>query len=176
MRVFLVAVITLDGKIARHDRELSAWSSREDKRLFARVTREAGVVVMGRHTYETMSRPLPDRLNVVMTRNVPAHAPEGVEFTDDPPRRIVERLAQRGFETVAVTGGAQVYRAFLEAGIVDELWLTVEPLSFGAGITLFGDAPLEQRFTLLDVQRLGTDAVHLRFAVSMSSTPAGEHS
>lgn len=165
MRVLLVAVITLDGKIARNAHELSAWSSREDKRLFARLTREAGVVVMGRHTYETMSRPLPNRLNVVMTHRLPAEAPEGVEFTAEAPARIVEQLAERGYQTVAVTGGAQVYRAFLEAGVVDELALTIEPLSFGAGVSLFGDEPLERRFTLLAVDRLNDSTLHLRYRV-----------
>jgi dihydrofolate reductase len=171
VRVILLAVITLDGKIARNAHELSDWSSREDKRLFARTTREAGVVVMGRSTYETMPRPLPGRLNVVMTHRPPDGAPEGVEFTGEPPQRIMEDLARRGFGTVVVSGGAQVYRAFLEAGLVDELWLTVEPLAFGAGISLFGDAPLERRYTLLEVQRLGEGgAVHLRYAVVKTST------
>jgi dihydrofolate reductase len=165
MRVLLLAAITLDGKIARNDHELSNWSSREDKRLFARTTREAGVIIMGRSTYETMSRPLPDRLNVVMTRHPPAGAPEGIEFTSDSPARILERLAKRGYTTAAVTGGAQVYRAFLEAGLVNELWLTVEPLTFGAGIALVGDSPLEVRATLLSVERLGENAVHLRYRV-----------
>jgi len=165
MPVLLLAVITLDGKIARNAHELSNWSSREDKRLFARTTREAGVVIMGRSTYETMSRPLPDRLNIVMTHHPPQTAPAGVEFTSDLPRRILERLAERGYSTVIITGGAQVYRAFLEAGLVDELWLTIEPLAFGEGIALFGDAPLAHRFTLLEVQRLNESSLHLRYRV-----------
>jgi dihydrofolate reductase len=169
MRVVLLAVITLDGKIARNAHELSDWSSREDKRLFARTTREAGVVVMGRSTYETMPPPLPGRLNVVMTHHPPEGAQEGVEFTAEPPLRILEELARRGFASVVVSGGAQVYRAFLEVDAVDELWLTVEPLAFGAGVSLFGDAPLERRFTLLEVRRLGEGAVHLRYAVVKTS-------
>jgi dihydrofolate reductase len=120
---------------------------------------------MGRSTYETMSRPLPERLNVVMTHHPPQTVPAGVEFTSDPPRRILERLGERGYSTVAVTGGAQVYRAFLEAGLVDELWLTIEPLAFGEGIGLFGDATLAQRFTLLEVQRLNASSLHLRYSV-----------
>jgi dihydrofolate reductase len=168
VRVLLLAVITLDGKIARNAHEFSGWSSREDKRLFARASREAGVVVMGRSTYETMPRPLPGRLNVVMTRQPPAIAPEGVEFTSDPPERIVERLAMRSYSAIVVAGGAQVYRAFLEAGVVDELWLTVEPLTFGAGVSLLGDVSLELRFTLLEAQRMGENTVHLRYAAAKS--------
>ncbi|HEX6817626.1 MAG TPA: dihydrofolate reductase family protein [Ktedonobacterales bacterium] len=168
MRVVLLAVTTLDGKIARHTDELTTWSSREDKQLFARVTREAGVCVMGRHTYETMTRPLPDRLNLVMTRSLPTSTPPpGVEFTDARPAHVLEDLAQRGYSTVVVSGGAQIYRAFLEAGLVDELLLTLEPMSFGAGISLFGDdKPLEHRFTLLELQRLNESTLHLRYRVN----------
>ena len=74
MRVLILAAITVDGKIARGDAEFTGWSSREDKRLFARTSREAGVVVMGRRTFETLPAPLPGRLNVVLSHERPAIA------------------------------------------------------------------------------------------------------
>lgn len=170
MRVLLLAALTVDGKIARSAHELSDWSSREDKRLFVRTSKEAGVIVMGRATYETLPAPLPGRLHVVLTRQ-PANraAPEGVEFTDDPPARVLARLAGRGYTTVVLGGGAQTYRAFLDAGLVDELWLTVEPLAFGRGIALFGDDPLDLRLDLLECRQLGEQAVHLRYRVRQES-------
>jgi dihydrofolate reductase len=66
---------------------------------------------------------------------------------------------------VVIGGGASVYRAFLEAQLVDELWLTVEPLTFGAGVSLLGDTPLDLRLALLSVERLGEQSVHLRYLV-----------
>lgn len=166
MRVLLIAALTVDGKIARSADELSDWTSREDKRLFVRASKEAGVVVMGRATYDTLPAPLPGRLHIVLTRR-PAgrEPPDGVEFTTDPPERVLARLAERGYSTVVLSGGAQTYRAFLDAGLVDELWLTIEPLAFGQGISLFGDDPLALRLDLLDCQRLGEHAVHLRYQV-----------
>lgn len=170
MRVLLLAAITLDGKIARDASQFTNWSSREDKRLFQRTSKEAGVVIMGRTTFETLPGPLPGRLSVVMTRDAEAarirHAEvEGVEFTDGEPAAVLARLEARGYTMAVLGGGAQIYRAFLEAGLVDELWLTVEPLVFGAGISLFGDAPLDKRFTLIEVQRLGEQGAHLRYGV-----------
>lgn len=165
MRVLLVAAITVDGKIARDDHELTTWTSREDKRLFARVSREAGVLIMGRATYETLPAPLPGRLNVVMTSRPDMPVPAGVELTGDSPERVLGRLAERGYDTVVVAGGAQIYRAFLLAGMVDEIWLTVEPLAFGRGVSLLGDEPLDLRLELLEIQRLGDRAVVLRYRV-----------
>lgn len=165
MRVLLLAAITVDGKIARTAHELTDWSSREDKRLFARTSREAGVIILGRHTYETLPAPLPGRLHVVLTTHPDQPAPPNVELTSDAPERILAGLAARGYTIAVLAGGARTYRTFLDAHLVDELWLTVEPLAFGAGISLFGDAPLDLRLALLASQPLGDHAVHLRYQV-----------
>src|SRR5689334_5924202 len=124
MRVLLLATITLDGKIARDASQFTNWSSREDKRLFQRTSKEAGVVIMGRATFETLPAPLPGRLNVVMTRDAEAarirHAQiEGVEWTAEGPAEVLAGLEARGYTTAVLGGGAQIYRAFLEAGLVD---------------------------------------------------------
>lgn len=167
MRVLLLAALTVDGKIARSAHELSDWTSREDKRLFVRTSKEAGVLVMGRATYETLPAPLPGRLHVVLTRHPEDCAPaEGVEFTAETPERVLADLAARGYTTVVLSGGAQTYHAFLGAGLVDELWLTIEPLAFGRGVSLFGDEPLNNvALDLLECERLGDHAVHLRYRV-----------
>ena len=133
MRVLILAAITVDGKIARGDAEFTGWSSREDKRLFARTSREAGVVVIGRRTFETLPAPLPGRINVVLSHERPATLSDGVEYTAEPPEQVIASLEQRGFSTVVIGGGASVYRAFLVAKLVDEIWLTVEPLAFVPG-------------------------------------------
>jgi dihydrofolate reductase len=165
VRVLLLAALTVDGKIARHAHHLIDWSSHEDKRLFQRTSREAGVLIMGRTTFETLPAPLPDRLHIVMTHQPDRPSLDGVEYTDATPERIVAGLAARGYTTAVLAGGAQTYREFLEAGLVDELRLTIEPLAFGGGISLFGDAPLDERFALLECRQLGEHAVHLRYQV-----------
>ena len=166
MRVVLLAALTVDGKIARDAHERTDWSSREDKRLFTQTSREAGVLIMGRHTYETLAAPLPGRLHLVLTRQpMRSAAPPNVEFSSQPPERVLAELEQRGYRTAVLAGGAQTYRAFLAAGLVDELWLTIEPLAFGAGITLFGDDPLDLRLALLECRQLNADSVHLRYRI-----------
>ena len=164
MRVLLLAAVTIDGRIARHPHELTTWTSAADKRLFARTSRAAGVVIMGRHTYETLPAPLPDRLHIVLTRRADAPPSARVEYTSDPPERIVRHLADRGFDSAVLAGGAQAFRAFVAARVVDELWLTVEPLAFGCGIALFGDEPLGLGLRLLECRRLGEQSVLLRYA------------
>ena len=73
MSVFIIASVSADGYIASKESETSTnWTSSEDTQFFRQKTKEAGVVIMGRTTYETIPtkyRPLKDRLNIVYTSN-----------------------------------------------------------------------------------------------------------
>lgn len=91
------------------------WHFREDFRWFKRVT-WGNVVVMGRKTYESLGRPLPGRLNVVITRGPTL---PGVLTVRDP-----DVLEPRAFaDDLFVIGGAEVYRLLLPR--CAELFLTV---------------------------------------------------
>jgi dihydrofolate reductase len=138
-----LAAITLDGKIARHPRHFTDWTSPEDKAVFREHMNSSDVVVAGNNTYKTAEVFLSKRNCIVFTRSVPSAEklrenllmlnPEGVS--------IQESLS--AYRTVALIGGTEVYTYFLERGLIDNLYLTVEPLIFGNGLDLFrweGDA------------------------------------
>lgn len=167
MRVLAIAAMSADGYIARSEHDDVSWSSPEDKRMFAATSRRAGVIVMGRRTFESMPDPLPDRLQIVMTHSPEAFQPRPnyVEFTDSPPARILRELAVRGFEEVVIGGGGSVYAQFLTANLVDELWLTVEPLLFGSGVPLLAQTPAEQRMRLVSVTQLSPNTLQLKYAL-----------
>lgn len=160
MRVSLLAAISLDGKIAEATDQLADWTSKEDKRFFVKKTKEAGVLVMGRTTYDTIGRPLPGRLNIVMTRNPDPskNIPGELEYTAEAPEAILERLKKDGYDSVIIGGGAQVYTLFLQQGLVTDLFLTVEPVIFGGGVPLVQELE-PTRLALQSVERLGEQAV-----------------
>ncbi|MGH2486530.1 MAG: dihydrofolate reductase family protein [Ktedonobacterales bacterium] len=166
MRVLAIAAISADGYIARTQRDDVSWSSSEDKRMFAATSRHAGVVVMGRKTFDSMPGPLPDRLQVVMTSTPESFQslPGRVEFTANDPRAILRDLAERQFQEVIIGGGGAVYSQFVSAGLLDELWLTIEPLLFGAGVPLLRGSPLERRMRLVSVTQLAPNTLQLKYA------------
>ncbi len=166
-RVIALAAMTADGRIARYLDEPVTWTSHEDKKLFVDVTKRAGVVVVGRQTFETFPKPLPGRLQVVLTSEPERYTdiPGLVEHRRGEPKEVLAELWQRGYTEVVVAGGASVYAAYLRAGVVDELWLTVEPLLFGQGIPLLGERVQDVQLKLLDVVRLNESSIHLRYAV-----------
>nr|AIA16201.1 Dihydrofolate reductase [uncultured bacterium] len=162
MKVFIVAALTADGFIARNTTELADWTGTEDKKLFVELTKRAGVMVMGRTTFETIGRALPGRKTIVYSHR-PLDIPD-VEVTDEAPVDLLRRLEQDGHQEVAICGGAAVYTQFMEAGLVDELYLTMIPCLFGGGVRLF-NASLESKLHLLDTRRLSDDVIMLQYEV-----------
>jgi dihydrofolate reductase len=167
MRVIAIAAITADGMIARHARHRTDWTSKADKQMFAAASREAGVIIMGRTTFETFPTPLKDRLHIILTSHPEAvvSTPGVVEYTAAAPAEILRSLEARQFTEVIIGGGASVYRQFIEAGLVDELWLTVEPVLFGEGISLLAGGSVDIPMRLLEVVRLSGDTIQLKYAL-----------
>lgn len=67
------------------------------------------------------------------------------------------------YKTVAVLDGGAVYRFMLESGLLDEIFITVEPLIFGRGKEMFVGGTRTTRVSLLSVKRLnqtGTLLLH----------------
>ncbi|TSC55390.1 MAG: Dihydrofolate reductase [Parcubacteria group bacterium Gr01-1014_18] len=169
MKTLAIAAQSLDGYISpAAETSTMTWVSAEDKAFFRQFTRECGVVVMGRKTYDTIRKPLPDRLNIVMTCD-PLKCesiPGVIEFTSSTPFEILKNLETRKFEKVAVIGGSGVYTSFAKENLIDELYLTIEPILFGRGIPMFQDLPTPPTLKLLEQRKLGTSSVLLHYKIA----------
>ncbi|HKP54686.1 MAG TPA: dihydrofolate reductase family protein [Chloroflexia bacterium] len=168
MKIILMAAVTLDGKIARNEAHFVDWSSREDKKLFYSTSKRAGVIIVGNNTFKTFPSPLPGRLHVVLTSTTEdkQDTPGVVEYTNSPPEQIVAELEARGYTEAVLTGGAQINALFLRSNLVDEIWLTIEPLIFGIGIDLFRGAQFNLQAKLVGVETLNEGGtVHLRYSL-----------
>ena len=166
MLVTLMMVMTADGFIAKNANQTSTdWTSSADKEIFIQRTKEAGVIIMGLTTYKTIGRPLPGRLNLIMTREpgIEESIPDKLEYTNTQPDQLLKELEERGFKEVILGGGTTINSLFLNAGLVDEIQITIEPLLFGGGLTLFKDLDLNQKLELIEMKDLGTNVVNLRY-------------
>lgn len=145
MHVVLLAAQSVDGWISRHDEAGDAFTSDADKRHFRAAIRACDACVMGRTTYElskSRMRPeiFPTLRRVVWTRDPAAKATETVpgvlEFTDETPPATVQRLRRDGRRRCALLGGGATNAAWLTAGLVDEVCVTVESRLFAYGTPL----------------------------------------
>lgn len=150
----------------KEDQPSTVWTSKEDKQFFNAKSKEIGAMIMGSKTFATIGRALPGRLSVVMTRNPEKWQAEYVDenllFTSDSPEGILQSLEEKGFEEVAICGGRAIYNLFLELGLVNRIYLTVEPVEFGAGIKLLNDDSLLNGFKLETEKELNEQGTVLR--------------
>ena len=124
MIVFMIAAITVDGFIAENVAQSSlTWTSAEDKRWFSQRTKQAGAVVFGSKTYDTIGRSLPGRLTVVMTRQPERYTSDDPQliFTAETPENVVKLIEAKGYTEIAICGGSAIYTAFLQAGLITKL-------------------------------------------------------
>lgn len=165
MEVTVLMAMTLDGKIAKSADHFPDWTAPEDKTFFAERTRKAGVVIMGSRTFDTLKKPLPGRLNVVMTRDPRrTSAWTNLVFTLDPPRNLLKWLESLGYREVILAGGALVNSLFAAEDLIDRIIVTVSPKIFGTGVSLFSPE-ISMDLRLEDVQRMGRDLVVLSYKV-----------
>ena len=97
------------------------WRLPADQQRFKRLTM-GRPLIMGRKTHESIGRPLPGRLNIVVTRQ-DGYTADGCEVVAS----LDEGLARAGDGEVFVIGGSDLYRAALP--IADRLYLTLVDLS-----------------------------------------------
>lgn len=133
---FIIVAVTADGFIAKNPTHAAMWTSKDDKKRFVEITKRAGVVVMGETTFKTLPKPLKDRVNIVYSFDKRF---DGAEVTQKSPADLIKELDERGFKEIAICGGSSIYTMFMKSGLIKKLYLTIEPVIFGAGMKLFNE-------------------------------------
>jgi len=172
MHIVLIAVISLDGRITPPGQAGPGFASAEDHAWFRSALGHFSCSVLGRESFahlqhEGIPAVEPGRLRVVMTRNPAAHAadqvPGAVEYSSAPPAEIIDDFQRRGHDRCTVLGGGQIYRLFLDAGLVDSLWLTLEPVVLGGGTPLADGVVRDGRFEFTEQRALSANTLLLNY-------------
>lgn len=111
-----IIVAIAENMVIGKDNDL-IWRISEDLRYFKKTT-TGHTVIMGRKSYESIGRPLPNRRNIIITRNSSFIA-GGCEVVGS----IDEAIAAcKGEEEIFIIGGGEIYRQTLEKA--DKLYIT----------------------------------------------------
>ena len=162
MKVIMVMVQTVNGKTTNGNLSgTSTFASSEDQDFFLNVRNENNLLIMGRKTYEAAKEGMTltaDRLKIVLTsqpeRFTSEEKPNQLEFSSDQPHELLRKLSERGYTQALLLGGEKTNTDFLRAGLVDEIWLTIEPRILGKGNDLLGEADLDLNLQLIQNERL----------------------
>lgn len=133
MRITLIAAMAENRVIG--NRGAIPWHLPDDLARFRAITL-GHPVLMGRRTFESIGRPLPGRLNIVLSRRE-GYAPPGCL----PARDLVGALElARGAAELFVCGGGELYREALP--LADRILLTLVRGEFPGDVT-FPEIPAD---------------------------------
>jgi dihydrofolate reductase len=175
MEIIAIAATSLDGFITRGDKPGTAFTSEADKAWFPKTLQSFDFKIMGRKTFEVSKDyllPLVQNNStdkrMVMTSRPEAfnhmEVPNRLEFTAKTAPEIATAILESGMANpkVAILGGSFVYSAFLAAGLINEFWITVEPLLFGSGTPLLISEP-KVGLILNESSELGSSTLLLKY-------------
>ncbi|BBG59925.1 Dihydrofolate reductase [Providencia rustigianii] len=117
MNISLIAAMAFDQVIGMEN--AMPWNLPGDLAWFKRQTLNKPVI-MGRVTYEALGRPLPQRVNIVLSSQAGTDA--GVIWVKSVEEALEAAKAVEGCDEIMVIGGGKVYQQFLP--MANKLYLT----------------------------------------------------
>ena len=130
MEIILIAAVSKDRVIGKQGG--IPWKIKEDLSFFKEKTLNSPIII-GRATYNSIGRPLPNRLNIVMTRSM--KNTEGVTEVTSVKEAVKTASKNKDSSKVYVIGGENIYKEFLP--IAHRMVLTEVELNIEDGDTFF---------------------------------------
>jgi dihydrofolate reductase len=124
--ITIIAAIAKNNALGK-DNDL-IWHLPADLKRFKKTT-SGYHILMGRNTFESIGKPLPNRTSVIITRNNNYYK-EGCLIANS----IKEAIELAGKKNAFIIGGAQIYKQALEGNLVDVLDITIVHKEFEADV------------------------------------------
>jgi len=168
MKISVYLAMSVNGMIS-NSRNVPDWLSPEYVEGFLSMSDQTKALIMGKTTYNILA---PDHLPlknegtiVVLTHDTAAAASQSnVIFTDRDPHAIVSLLESRGHREAVIIGGTLTVSEFMKAGLVNDLYLIVEPFLFDGGLPLL-KATGDYKLALHDAKQVSGKTVRLHYQV-----------
>lgn len=125
--ITIIAAISTNNALGK-DNDL-IWYLPADLKRFKKTT-TGHHILMGRNTFESIGKPLPNRTTIIITRNE-SYFKDGCLIASSLEEAI--ELAKED-EQIFIIGGAQVYKYAIENNIVDTLDITLVHHKFEADV------------------------------------------
>jgi len=124
MSIKLICAISKNNVIGNENK--LPWNLSEDLKRFKKLTSN-NLIVMGRKTFDSIGRPLPNRKNIVLSNNLSLEI-DGVEVFNSPDEVISLYKEIPEKKDMYIIGGTFVYKLFLE--YCDYLYITYVDKNF----------------------------------------------
>jgi dihydrofolate reductase len=147
--------VTLDGFIADLDGECYSWINDEDEAAYEAAIKTAGCDLIGRKTYEQYIDEYlkKDTTTFVYTTRTDLEDLKNIKFINGTPKEASRHIEELGFKEIILSGGGEVNGAFADAGLVNEIIISIYGITLGEGIKLFGSHAPKLKLKLLSTSQ-----------------------
>lgn len=181
-KIFLLMNVSLDGYVADANHDISGFVN--DFEVYSSgQSDEVDTLLFGHTTYEMMkfwstpqgqamqpdiARFINENLKVVASHQPFEPGWNNVRvISGDVPGEVEKLKAQPG-KTIAIFGSNTLCVSLMQAGLIDEFQILVNPVVFGAGISLFKGLPEKAALTLTDTRRFKSGVVMMTYTPATS--------
>jgi dihydrofolate reductase len=148
--ISLIAAIGKNNELGKKNTLL--WDLPADMKHFRDITR-GHTVIMGQKTFESIGNPLPNRRNIVVTRNTLFES-DGIEISFSLEDTL--KSFKKSAEEVFVIGGGEIYKQSIEKA--DRLYITHVDAEFHDADTFFPEIiPVVWNETSHEAHKVDTD-------------------
>lgn len=171
-KVILGLAVSLDGYIEGPNGEFDWCMTDQDygmNEFFSRVD----AVFMGRKSYELAEQMSADgqdipgmpKMTEYVFSNTLTKAKEGIIIIKGNIEDEVHRIKNSEGKDIWLFGGTLLTSSLMNAGLVDELWLSVHPILLGSGKPLFTGITKRINLVLTESKTYDTGLVSLKYAL-----------
>ena len=150
-KIILYIASSLDGYIARENGAID-WLPQLSDSGYDNFYKSIDTVIMGKKTYDQIltfgAYPYKEKKSFVFTRNDSLTKDENVEFASNV-EEFTRKLVSSSERNIWLVGGSELFSAFLQHKLVDEIILSVIPIVLGKGIPLFQNINQEVNLELM---------------------------
>lgn len=168
MKVILYMAMTANGIIAKQD-DSANFLTPEENASYVVTVKKAGHLVIGRRTYDVLSQQ--PEFQEFIKAGIKIVAVSRGDFKVSDPNHLVAHSPKEALELlgnvpeVVVAGGAMLNASFVEEGLVDEMFIDIEPALLGKGIPLFNGADFEKKLKFLGTKHISDNEIQLHYEV-----------
>lgn len=144
----IIAAITDNNAIGKDNKVL--FRLKKDMAHFKNITTD-NVVIMGRKTYESIGKTLPNRVNIVLSRKMESNEDF---YTFDSIEKAIEWSKENyPQKEIFIIGGASVYDKALKDDIVDKLYMTKIKQTVEDADAFFPEIDYKRKWSITSVER-----------------------
>lgn len=169
-KVSYFVACSLDGYITGKDGDIS-WLFTDGDYGYADFYAETDTLLMGRTTFDVSMTfgecPYLGKEVLVFSRTKSGTPHPGIRYLNDDPAASTRRLKSEPGNTIWLVGGSQLAAPLLQEKLVDELVLSIHPVTLGDGIPLFPNGMPKTDWKVIASKIFDSDLVQLTYQLKL---------